>query len=134
MKLNLSIGLDDAESELEPQNPNPRGAHGTDKDENPLDLIINSFNERWFQGWDATPEEQRVKFVSLAKKIQVHPDFKDKYASNSDSQNREIAFNKIFNDVMAQHRKNELDLYKKVTQDDSFRIAMQDTLKRILSV
>ncbi len=134
VKLNLSIGLDDAESELDPQNPNPRGAHGTDKDENPLDLIINSFNERWFQGWDATPEEQRVKFVSLAQKIQVHPDFKDKYARNSDSQNREIAFNKIFNDVMAQHRKNELDLYKKVTQDDSFRIAMQDTLKRILSV
>ena len=134
VKLNVSIGLDDAESELDPQNPNPRGAHGTDKDENPLDLIINNFNERWFQGWDATPEEQRVKFVSLAKKIQVHPDFKDKYASNSDTQNREIAFNKIFNDVMAQHRKNELDLYKKVTQDDSFRIAMQDTLKRILSV
>jgi type I restriction enzyme R subunit len=134
VKLNTSIVLDDAETELDPQNPNPRGAHGSDKEEDPLDLIINSFNERWFQGWEATPEEQRVKFVSLAKSIQAHPDYLEKYSANSDAQNREIAFKKIFDDVMAQQRKMELDLYKKVTQDDSFRIAMQDTLKRILSI
>ncbi|MEC5165944.1 type I restriction enzyme R subunit [Flavobacterium sp. PL11] len=133
VKLNAGIGLDDSETELDPQNPNPRGAHGTDKDEDPLDLIINSFNERWYQGWDATPEDQRVKFVTLAKNIQAHPDFLDKYSENADAQNREIAFKKIFDDVMAQQRKSELDLYRKVTQDDAFRIAMQDTLKRILT-
>ncbi|WP_016990238.1 type I restriction endonuclease subunit R [Flavobacterium sp. ACAM 123] len=133
VKLNAGIGLDDAETELDPQNPNPRGAHGTGTDEDPLDLIINSFNEKWYQGWDATPEDQRVKFVSLAKNMQTHPDFKNKYADNADSQNREIAFVKIFNDVIANHRKTELDLYKKLTQDDAFRIAIQDTLKRILS-
>ena len=133
VKLNSSIGLDDSETELDPQNPNPRGAHGTDKEEDPLDLIINSFNERWFQGWEATPEEQRVKFVTLAKSIKAHPDYLEKYSENADAQNREIAFKKIFDEVMAQQRKIELDLYKKVTQDDSFRIAMQDTLKRILS-
>ncbi len=133
VKLNSSIGLDDSETELDPQNPNPRGAHGTDKEEDPLDLIINSFNERWFQGWEATPEEQRAKFVNLAKNMQTHPDFKAKYAENTDIQNRDIAFDKIFTDIMSKQRKLELDLYKKVTQDDSFRIAMQDTLKRILS-
>jgi len=133
VKLNSSIGLDDSEKELDPQNPNPRGAHGSDTEEDPLDLIINSFNEKWFQGWEATPEEQRVKFVTLAKNIQAHPDYLEKYSENADVQNREIAFKKIFDDVMAQQRKIELDLYKKVTQDDSFRIAMQDTLKRILS-
>ena len=133
VKLNSTISLDDSETELDPQNPNPRGAHGNDKDENPLDLIINSFNERWFQGWEATPEEQRAKFVNLAKNMQTHPDFKAKYAENADTQNRDIAFDKIFDDIMSKQRKLELDLYKKVTQDDSFRIAMQDTLKRILS-
>ena len=46
VKLNTSIVLDDSETELDPQNPNPRGAHGTDAAEDPLDLIINSFNER----------------------------------------------------------------------------------------
>lgn len=134
VKLNQSIILDESETELDPQNPNPRGAHGNDKEEDPLDLIINSFNERWYQGWEATPEEQREKFVKLAKTMQTHPDFKAKYAENSDTQNREMAFAKIFAEVIAQQRKNELDLYKKITLDDSFRIAMQDTLKRILSV
>ncbi|OYU82522.1 MAG: DEAD/DEAH box helicase [Flavobacterium sp. BFFFF2] len=134
VKLNTSIGLDDSETALDPQNPNPRGAHAGEKEEDPLDLIINSFNERWFQGWEATPEEQRVKFVSLAKSIKAHPDYLEKYSENADAQNREIAFKKIFDEVIAQQRKMELELYKKVTQDDSFRIAMQDTLKRILSV
>lgn len=133
VKLNSSIGLDDSETELNPQNPNPRGAHGSDKEEDPLDLIINSFNEKWFQGWEATPEEQRTKFVNLAKNMQTHPDYKEKYSENTDIQNREIAFKKIFDDVMSKQRKNELDLYRLISMDDAFKIAMQDTLKRILS-
>ena len=133
VKLNTSIGLDESETELDPQNPNPRGAHSTGGDEDPLDLIIRSFNERWFQGWEATPEEQRVKFVNLAQSMRTHPDFRDKYAENPDVQNREIAFKKIFDDVMSKQRKNELDLYRLIAQDEAFKIAMQDTLKRILS-
>jgi type I restriction enzyme R subunit len=133
VKLNSSIGLDDSETELDPQNPNPRGAHGSDAAEDPLDLIINSFNEKWFQGWEATPEEQRTKFVNLAKNMQIHPDYKEKYSENTDIQNREIAFKKIFDDVMSKQRKNELDLYRLISMDDAFKIAMQDTLKRILS-
>jgi hypothetical protein len=35
--------------------------------EDPLNIIIRSFNVRWFQGWEATPEEQRIKFVNIAK-------------------------------------------------------------------
>ncbi len=64
-KLNQTIGLDASETELDPQNPNPRGYRGEEVHEDPLDDIISSFNERWFQGWNATPEEQRVKFFSI---------------------------------------------------------------------
>ena len=133
VKLNTTIGLDELETELDPQNPNPRGTHGGGGDDDPLDLIIKSFNERWFQGWEATPEEQRVKFVNLAKSMQAHPDFKEKYSENSDVQNREIAFKKIFDDIMSKQRKSELDLYRLIAKDDAFKIAMQETLKRILS-
>ncbi|RFZ90014.1 type I restriction endonuclease subunit R [Mucilaginibacter conchicola] len=134
VKLNTSIGLDQSETEVDPQNSNPRGAHGGDTEEDSLDLIIRSFNERFFQGWEATPEEQRVKFVNLAKKIQAHPDFQDKYKENADVQNREIAFRKIFDEVMAKQRKDELDLYRLVSKDEAFKAAMQDTLKRVLNV
>ncbi len=134
VKLNASIVLDEAETELEPQNPNPRGAHGSDTTEDPLEFIINSFNERWFQGWDATPEEQRVKFVTLAKSMKAHPDFEEKFLQNPDTQNRELAFRKIFDDVMGKQRKVELELYRAISKDESFKLAMQDTLKRILGM
>ena len=132
VKLNTSIGLDASPTELDPQNPNPRGAHGGEQEVDPLDEIVRSFNQRWFQGWEATPEEQRVKFINLARRIQEHPDFRSKYAENRDVQNREIAFNRIFDEVMAQQRRTELDLYRMLSSDDSFRLAMMDTLKRIM--
>ncbi len=134
VKLNAAIGLDQSPSELDPQNANPRGAHTGDPDQDPLDMIINSFNERWFQGWEATPEEQRVKFVSWAQKMKAHPDFQHKYSENSDIQNREIAFRKIFDDVMSKQRKDELDLYRLLSKDEAFKAAMQDTLRRVLRV
>lgn len=132
VKLSASIGLDASVTELEPQNPNPRGAHGGDTDEEPLDDIIERFNKKWFQGWEATPEEQRAKFLNLAQRMREHPDFKEKYEQNTDTQNREIAFDKIFNEVMGKQRKNELDLYRLLSKDDSFKMAMLETLKRIL--
>jgi len=132
VKLNTTIDLDATETEVDPQNPNPRGAHGGTEEKDPLDLIIRSFNERWFQGWDATPDEQRVKFVNIAQKLRSHPDFKKKYADNPDSQNADIAFRQMFDEVMSKERKNELDLYRLIAKDDAFRVAMLETLKRVL--
>jgi type I restriction enzyme R subunit len=132
VKLGQSIGLDSSETEVEPQNPNPRGAHGGGEEKDPLDEIISQFNERWFQGWSATPEEQRVKFVHIADSIKAHPDFEEKYKNNPDMHNREIAFSKIFEDVMLQNRRDELELYKLLANDDSFKKAMQESLRRVV--
>lgn len=131
-KLNHSIGLDDSATELDPQNPNPRGAHGGEEEKDPLDEIIKSFNERWFHGWDATPEDQRVKFITISRHIQAHPDFKTKVAENKDAQNRDLAFKKILDDVMGQQRKKELELYKLYAKDESFYQALFDTMKRMI--
>ncbi|KXN98055.1 DEAD/DEAH box helicase [Aequorivita aquimaris] len=134
VKLNHSIGLDDAETEVDPQNPNPRGAHGGDENKDPLELIIKSFNERWFQGWEATPEDQRVKFISLTKSIQAHPDFQTKVADNTDEQNKDLAFRRILDDVMSKQRKQELDLYRLYAKDPTFYQAFFDTMKRMANV
>lgn len=132
-KLNVSIPLNDEETELNPQNPNVRGAHGEEeKDE--LETIISGFNERWFQGWEATPEDQRVKFFSLSKSVQSHPDFDSKVAQNVDDQNRELALKKILDDVMAQQRKQELELYKLYAQDSSFYQAFYNTIKQVINL
>ena len=134
VKLNTSIELDASETELDPQNPNPRGAHGTDEEKDPLDLIIQSFNERWFQGWEATPDDQRVKFISLTKSVQAHPDFEEKVVNNSDQQNSDLAFKKILDEVMRQQRKQELELYKLYAKDETFYRAFFDTMKRMSNV
>ncbi|UJP64806.1 type I restriction endonuclease subunit R [Mongoliitalea daihaiensis] len=133
-KLNHAIGLDDSATELDPQNPNPRGAHGGDEEKDQLDEIIKTFNERWFHGWDATPEDQRVKFLTLNKHIQAHPDFKLKVAENTDSQNRDLALKKIIDEVMGQQRKRELELYKLYAKDESFYQAFFDTMKRMVEL
>lgn len=133
VQLNTSIALDESETALEPQNSNPRGTHG-ETQEDPLDLIINSFNERWFQGWEATPDEQRIKIINIVKKVEQHPDYIIKYLNNSDTQNREIAFAKIFDEVMAKQRRIELELYRLISRDESSKTAMLDTVKRILRI
>lgn len=132
VRLNTSISLDDSESELDPQNPNPRGAHGGDDEKDELETIVKTFNERWFHGWEATPEEQRVKFISIAENIKNHPDYAEKYSENADSHTRNIAFDKIFEQVIGKQRKTELDLYRLYSKDEDFKLAMQSTIKRIL--
>lgn len=131
-KLNHSIGLDDSESEVEPQNNNPRGAHGGEDDKDELEEIVKSFNERWFQGWEATPEDQRVKFISLSRHIRAHPDFAKKVAKNNNTPTRDLALKQILADVMAQQRKQELELYKLYAKDDAFKSAFFDTMKRMV--
>ncbi len=130
---NHAIVLDAAETELAPQNPNPRGAHGTDEQKDPLDEIVRSFNERWFQGWSATPEEQRVKFVNIANSIKAHPDFAEKYQNNPDPHNRELAFEKMLKEVMLMRRKDELELYKLFANDTAFKASWQQSLERLVN-
>lgn len=133
VKLNQTIKLDEGDSELDPQNPNPRGAHDGEKQADPLDDIIRTFNERWFQGWSATPEEQKVKFLNIAESIKQHPDFESKYQNNSDPHNRELAFEKMLKEVMLRRRKDELELYKLFAGDGAFKAAWMQSLQRTIA-
>ncbi|MDG5816453.1 hypothetical protein QA601_15255 [Chitinispirillales bacterium ANBcel5] len=67
--------------------------------------------------------------MSLSKQIQAHPDYKTKVAENRDSQNRDLAFKKILDDVMAQQRKKELELYKLYAKDEGFYTALYNMMK-----
>ncbi len=132
MKLNLSIGLDDSEAEVDPQNPNPRGV-GEEDEDGFLDKIVSSFNERWFQGWSATPEEQRVKFINISDSIKAHSDFESKYKNNPDPHNRKLAFDKILKEVMLKRRKDERELYKLFYTDEAFKISWVESLQSLVA-
>ncbi len=134
VKLNQAIGLDESDTELDPQNPNPRGAHGGDHETDSLDEIVKVFNERWFQGWSATPEEQRVRLLSMADSIKAHPDFQDKYKNNPDPHNQHLAFEKLFKEIMLQRRKDDLEFYKLFAGDEAFKSSLMQSMQRIVGL
>lgn len=131
-KLNYEIGLDASDTELEPQNPNPRGYREGEAEKDPLEEIIRSFNERWFQGWSATPEEQRVKFVNILDSVKAHRDYEAKYQDNEDPYTRDIALEKILQEVMLKRRKDELELYKLFANDPGFKAAWSRSVREML--
>ncbi|MBL4680180.1 MAG: type I restriction endonuclease subunit R [Pseudomonadales bacterium] len=132
VRLNQSIGLDDSETEVDPQNPNPRSAHGGGKETDPLDEIVKTFNERWFQGWSATPEEQRVRLLNMAESIRSHPDFEDKYKDNPDPHNQNLAFEKLFKDIMLKRWKDDLEFYKLFAGDEAFKTSLMHSMQHIV--
>lgn len=132
-KLNNDVMLDASASELDPQNPNPRGYRDGEPERDPLDDIIRTFNERWFQGWSATPEEQKVKFINVVNSIRAHPDFTEKYQENTDPYNRNLALEKMLQDVMLKRRKEELELYKLFASDPAFKTAWSQNIQSMLN-
>jgi type I restriction enzyme R subunit len=134
VKLNQPIELDREETELEPENPNMRGYHDDGSDLSPLDEIIRAFNERFFDAWDATPEEQRVKFINLLEHIKKDKDYEARVLNNPDEQNRRIALEALIKDAVNKERRRELELYKLYAGDEDFKKALNESLIRYLAL
>ncbi len=132
-RLEVKIGLDDSETEQEPQNPNLRGVHSGPEEKDPLDEIVRAFNERHFAGWEATPEEQRVKFIDIAKHVMKHADYKAQVEDNPDNQNRQLALERLIQQAISVERRRELDLYKRYASDPDFKRAFDASVSRLLS-
>lgn len=132
VRLGAKIELDPIEAQLDPQNPNPRGAHADEEKKDPLDEIIKNFNERWFKGWDATPEEQRAKFIHIIDKVKAHKDFKQNYEKNTDEINKKLAIAKIIDEVINNERRKELELYRLFATNEAFKLGLMENIQMAL--
>ena len=132
VKLSAKIELDPSEAQLDPQNPNLRGAHADEEKKDPLDEIIRNFNEKWFKGWDATPEEQRAKFIHIMGRVKAHKDFEENYEKNTDEINRRLAISKIIDEVINNERKKELELYKLFATNETFKLGLMENIEMAL--
>lgn len=132
VKLGAKIELNPNETKLDPQNPNLRGAHADDEKKDPLDEIIKNFNEKWFKGWDATPEEQRAKFIHIMDKVKAHKDFEQNYEKNTDEINKKLAIAKIIDEVINNERKKELELYRLFATNETFKLGLMENIERAL--
>lgn len=132
VRLGAKIELDPIEAQLDPQNPNLRGAHADEEKKDPLDEIIKNFNEKWFKGWDATPEEQRAKFIHIIDKVKAHKDFKQNYEKNTDEINKKLAITKIIDEVINNERRKELELYKLFATNETFKLGLMENIEMAL--
>lgn len=133
VNLNYAIALESAESEVEPQNSNLRGYRGDASQSDLLSDIVAAFNERFFSGWDATPQEQRVKFINIAQHVINNPNYQTQVVDNQDEQNRRIALEQLIQQAVSQERKRELDLYKRYASDPDFKRTFDAGIMQLLT-
>lgn len=130
--LGQKITLKDEGGKLTPSNSNPIGVYDPESKKELLDKIVEDFNQRWFENWHATPEEQRFKLINLVKRIQEHRDFEYKYNTLQDEQARKMEFANIVKEIIVSDRRKEVDFYKKFVGDENFQMAFMHSLRQLV--
>ena len=131
--LNETIALDAGETVVDPNKPVMANAgDGEEGPTDPLDQILKEFNERWFKGWDATPDDQKAKMIGIAKAVTNDEDYKTLVVGNPDQQAVEDAMRTIIDRVMRKQRKGDMSLYKEYQQNESFKYNFIRIINRML--
>lgn len=131
--LNETITLDAGETTVDPLKPKmvTAGSGGEDKDS--LDIILKEFNERWFKGWEATPEDQKTKLISVAKAVSDDDDYKTLVVGNPDQQAVDALMVDIIDRIIRKKRKGDNSLYKEYQQNEGFKVNFRHVIIRMLS-
>ena len=83
--LNEQIVLNAEEAIINPLAPTMVNAGGTEEDRTQFDIILQHFNERHMNGWDATPEEQRTKVIRVAELVRANARYLSQVVGNPDT-------------------------------------------------
>jgi len=130
--LNETITLEAEEATIDPIKPVMVNAGGDDDPIDPLDQILKDFNERWFKGWNATPDCQKAKLISVAKSVSDDEDYQTLVVGNPDQQAVEAAMVAIVDRIMRKHRKGDDSLYKEYRQNEGFKQNFINVINRML--
>ena len=131
--LNETIKLDAGETVIDPNKPIMVNAGGEDNEpKDPLDIILKDFNERWFKGWDATPDDQKAKLISITKAVTEDEDYQTLVVGNPDKQAVDEAMATIIDRIIRKKRKGDMSLYKEYQQNDGFKYNLRNLINRML--
>lgn len=131
--LNETIKLDAGETVIDPNKPIMVNAGGEDDEpKDPLDIILKDFNERWFKGWDATPDDQKAKLISITKAVTEDEDYQTLVVGNPDKQAVDEAMATIIDRIIRKKRKGDMSLYKEYQQNDGFKYNLRNLINRML--
>ena len=131
--LNEPIVLDAAETTLDPLKPVMVHAGDDEPEKDPLEQILKEFNERWFKGWDATPDDQKAKLINVAKAVAADEDYQTLVVGNPDQQAVAEAMIAIVDRIMRKQRKGDMSLYKEYQQNEGFKHNFINIIDRMLS-
>ena len=131
-RLNESIVLDPGDAVLDPNAPVMVNAHPRDEDKSPLDRIIREFNEHWFKGWQATPEEQKTKFIVIARAVVEDPAYRQHVVGNENPQGVAEVMDDILRRVMVRQRRADDSLYAQWRDSEDFRAEFAAVIRRMI--
>ena len=131
--LNETIQLDAGVSIVDPNKAVMVNAGSMEEEpKETLDAILRDFNERWFRGWNATPDDQKSKLISITRAIKDDDDYQSLVVGNPDQQSADTIFNNIIDRIMRQQRRGDLSLYNEYHQNEGFKTNFIDLLRRML--
>jgi len=104
-----------------------------EEENDPLDEILKEFNQRWFNGWDATPDDQKMKLVSVAQAVAADEDYQTLVVGNPDQQAVDALMVQIIDRIIRKKRKGDMSLYKEYQQNEGFKVDFRSVITRMLS-
>ena len=131
--LNEAITLDAGETTIDPLKPTMVNAGSEEEVKDPLDVILQEFNNRWFNGWEATPDDQKMKLVSVAQAVAADEDYQTLVVGNPDQQAVDALMITIIDRIMRKKRKGDNSLYKEYQQNEGFKADFRSVITRMLS-
>ena len=131
--LNETIVLDADEAMIDPNRPVMVHAGGDDAEpRDPLDVILAEFNDHWFRGWEATPDDQKAKLISITRAVAQDEDYRDLVVGNPDKEAVDQALQLIIDRIIRQQRRGDMSLYREYQQNDSFKSNLRNVVGRML--
>lgn len=131
--LNQTIDLDDTETIVDPNKAAMAGAGSDEILEESLTQIVEEFNELHFSGWEATPDDQKTKLVSIVTAIAADHDYQHLVVGNPDPDAVENTLNGIIDRIIRAKRTGDMSLYKQYQQNEDFKSQIRHVLIRMLN-
>lgn len=130
--LKEKIELDSSTTVLESNDPKMPSVVTDNPEVDTLEKIVAEFNERWFQGWKTTPEDQKTKLVSIANAVIKDADYNKLIVGNPDPDTTAIALNDIITRIIRKQRTADMSLYKEYQQNQGFKDNFNILISRII--
>lgn len=131
--LNQTVELDDSETVVDPNKAAMAGAGGDEIEYDLLEVIVQAFNDAHFKGWEATPDDQKTKLISIVTAIAQDSDYKNLVVGNPDPDAVENTLNGIIDRIIRIKRTGDMSLYKQYQQNEEFKSQMRHVLTRMLN-